>query len=96
LSVHEVATSPTRKDLVYTAYYGGGFRVFSVAGGKFHEVGKFGVSLELVEEAAGGKSGLDDMQGGAVSSHHRDVHATACSAGQGVGDGCRTRLILAG
>ena len=41
LSVHEAATSPTRADLVYFAYYGGGFRVASVTGGKIREVGAF-------------------------------------------------------
>jgi hypothetical protein len=41
MSVHETATSPTRPDLAYFAYYGGGFRVASVAGGKIREVGAF-------------------------------------------------------
>jgi hypothetical protein len=41
LSVHEVATSPTRADLAYIAYYAGGFRVVSLAGGKIKEVGRF-------------------------------------------------------
>ncbi|HEX2052907.1 MAG TPA: PA domain-containing protein [Actinomycetota bacterium] len=40
LSVHEVTTDPD-KDLTYSAYYAGGLRVLSHAGGKLREVGAF-------------------------------------------------------
>ena len=41
LSVHEVATSHQRDDLAYFSYYAAGFRVASVAGGQFEELGHF-------------------------------------------------------
>ncbi len=41
LSVHEVATSPTRPDLAYFSYYAGGFRVAKIAGGDLTEVGHY-------------------------------------------------------
>jgi hypothetical protein len=41
LSVHEVATSPTRDDLAYFSYYAGGFRVAKIVDGKLVEVGRF-------------------------------------------------------
>ncbi len=41
LSVHEVATSHQRDDLAYFSYYAAGFRVVSVAGGEFAELGHF-------------------------------------------------------
>jgi hypothetical protein len=41
LSVHEVATSPTRNDLAYFSYYSGGFRVLKIEGGALEEVGRF-------------------------------------------------------
>ncbi|WP_086661200.1 PA domain-containing protein [Lentzea kentuckyensis] len=41
LSVHEVATSPTRNDLAYFAYYAGGFRVTKIKNNKLVEVGHF-------------------------------------------------------
>ncbi|MDX8032791.1 hypothetical protein SK803_21455 [Lentzea sp. BCCO 10_0856] len=41
LSVHEVATSPTRNDLAYFAYYAGGFRVTKIVNEKLVEVGHF-------------------------------------------------------
>ncbi|HEX2179686.1 MAG TPA: PA domain-containing protein [Actinomycetota bacterium] len=40
LSVHEVATDPD-EDLTYVAYYAGGLRILSHAGGQITEVGKF-------------------------------------------------------
>ena len=40
LSVHEVATDP-ETDLVYVAYYSGGFRVLTYADGALEEVGTF-------------------------------------------------------
>jgi len=45
LSVHEVATSLTRKDLAYLSYYAGGFRVLKIVGtgsnARLEEVGHF-------------------------------------------------------
>ncbi len=41
LSVHEVATSPTRADLAYFSYYSAGFRVVKVVRNKLVEVGHF-------------------------------------------------------
>jgi hypothetical protein len=41
LSVHEVATSPSRADLAYFSYYAGGFRVAKITGGKLVEVGRY-------------------------------------------------------
>ncbi|GGU25867.1 PA domain-containing protein [Lentzea flava] len=41
LSVHEVATSPTRNDLAYFSYYAGGFRVTKIKNNKLVEVGHF-------------------------------------------------------
>ena len=41
LSVHEAATSLTEGDLVYFAYYAGGFRVAKIKHGKLVEVGRF-------------------------------------------------------
>ena len=41
LSVHEVATSPTRNDLAYFSYYSGGFRVLEIVNDELVEVGKF-------------------------------------------------------
>lgn len=41
LSVHEVATSPTRSDLAYFSYYAGGFRVTKIVNNKLTEVGHF-------------------------------------------------------
>jgi hypothetical protein len=39
LSVHEVATSPTRADLMYFSYYAAGFRVAKIVGEELVEVG---------------------------------------------------------
>ena len=41
LSVHEVATSPTRADLAYLSYYSGGFRVLKIVNEQLVEVGHF-------------------------------------------------------
>jgi hypothetical protein len=41
LSVHEVATSATRDDLLYFSYYAAGFRVARIAGGEIEEVGHY-------------------------------------------------------
>ena len=41
LSVHEVATSPTRNELAYFSYYAGGFRVAEIQDGELVEVGRF-------------------------------------------------------
>ena len=41
LSVHEVATSPTRAELAYLSYYAGGFRVLKIVGEQLQEVGRF-------------------------------------------------------
>jgi hypothetical protein len=41
LSVHEVATSPTRGDLAYLSYYAAGFRVLKIAGDRLQEAGHF-------------------------------------------------------
>ncbi|MGH3072989.1 MAG: hypothetical protein ACRDNB_12085 [Gaiellaceae bacterium] len=41
LSVHEVATSPTRDDLAYLSYYAGGFRVLKIVGDDLQEAGHF-------------------------------------------------------
>lgn len=41
LSVHEVATSPTRNDLVYVSHYAGGFRVLRIVGDSLVEAGRF-------------------------------------------------------
>ena len=41
LSVHEVATSPTRNDLAYYAYYAAGMRVTKIVNGKLVEVGHY-------------------------------------------------------
>jgi hypothetical protein len=41
LSVHEVATSPTRADLAYYSYYSGGFRVTQIVNDELVEVGHF-------------------------------------------------------
>jgi Uncharacterized conserved protein len=41
LSVHEVATSPSKANLAYFSYYAGGFRVAKIVGGKLQEVGRF-------------------------------------------------------
>jgi hypothetical protein len=41
LSVHEAATSLKRDDLVYFAYYAGGFRVAKIAHNRLVEVGRF-------------------------------------------------------
>jgi hypothetical protein len=41
LSVHEVATSPTKANLAYFSYYAGGFRVAKIVGGKLVEVGHY-------------------------------------------------------
>jgi hypothetical protein len=41
LSVHEVATSPTRNDLAYFSYYAGGFRVAKIVNDQLVEVGHF-------------------------------------------------------
>jgi hypothetical protein len=41
LSIHEVATSPTKAGLAYFAYYAAGFRVAKVANGQITEVGHF-------------------------------------------------------
>ncbi|MDT5024285.1 MAG: hypothetical protein QOE61_711, partial [Micromonosporaceae bacterium] len=41
LSVHEVATSAIQPDLAYYSYYGAGFRVTRIVGGKLQEVGHF-------------------------------------------------------
>ncbi len=39
--MHEVATSKVDPTLAYLAYYSGGLRVISVAGGQIEEVGAF-------------------------------------------------------
>lgn len=41
LSVHEVATSPTRSDLAYFAYYAGGFRVAKIVDDELVETGHY-------------------------------------------------------
>ncbi len=41
LSVHEVATSETRSNLLYFSYYSGGFRVAEIQGNELVEVGRF-------------------------------------------------------
>ncbi len=41
LSVHEVATSPTRADLAYYSYYAAGFRVTQIVNNELVEVGHF-------------------------------------------------------
>jgi hypothetical protein len=41
LSVHEVATSPTRDDIAYFSYYAGGFRVAKIVDDELTEVGRF-------------------------------------------------------
>jgi hypothetical protein len=41
LSVHEVATSPTKNKLAYYSYYAAGFRVTKVVSGKLQEVGHY-------------------------------------------------------
>ena len=41
LSVHEVATSPTRNDLAYYAYYSAGMRVTKIVDGQLVEVGRY-------------------------------------------------------
>ena len=41
LSVHEVATSPTRADLAYFSYYAAGFRVAKIMGEELVEVGHY-------------------------------------------------------
>ena len=41
LSVHEVATSPTRSDLMYFAYYAAGFRVAKIVSNEIVEVGHY-------------------------------------------------------
>jgi hypothetical protein len=41
LSVHEVATSPTRPDLAYFSYYAAGFRVAKILNGELVEVGHY-------------------------------------------------------
>ncbi len=41
LSVHEVATSKQRPDLVYVAYYSAGFRVLKIQAGRIRPVGRF-------------------------------------------------------
>ncbi|GAA3674019.1 hypothetical protein GCM10022267_71190 [Lentzea roselyniae] len=41
LSVHEVATSPTRNDLAYLSYYSGGLRVTKIVNDSLVEVGHF-------------------------------------------------------
>lgn len=41
LSVHEVATSQRRSDLIYSSYYAGGLRVLRIEKGKLREVGAF-------------------------------------------------------
>ncbi|MFC7614539.1 PA domain-containing protein [Actinokineospora soli] len=41
LSVHEVATSPTRADLAYFSYYAGGFRVAKIQDDELVEVARF-------------------------------------------------------
>jgi hypothetical protein len=41
LSVHEVATSPTRAELAYYSYYAAGFRVTKIVGDELVEVGHY-------------------------------------------------------
>jgi hypothetical protein len=41
LSVHEVATSPTRADLAYFSYYAGGFRVAKIVNDELVETGRY-------------------------------------------------------
>jgi len=41
LSVHEVATSHQRADVVYSSYYSGGFRVLRIGNDRLQEVGSF-------------------------------------------------------
>ena len=41
LSVHEVATSPTKADLAYLSYYSAGFRVVKIVADELVEVGHF-------------------------------------------------------
>jgi len=41
LSVHEVATSPTREDLAYYSYYAAGFRVTKIVNEQLVEVGHY-------------------------------------------------------
>ena len=41
LSVHEVATSPTRNDLAYYSYYAAGMRVTKIVDGELVEVGRY-------------------------------------------------------
>ena len=41
LSVHEVATHPTRSDLAFLSYYAGGMRALQVKDGKLVEIGGY-------------------------------------------------------